>query len=942
MSKYLSFYVLCLLLCANSVWSQNRITINAKLNASAKTILVQEEVVFVNTTNDTLNQLYFNDWANSFSSKQSALAKRFAENYDRKFHLAKNEDRGSTTIKSISDSKFSFLDYHRLDDAIDIVRVQLRNPVYPGQEYKLNIFYDLKLPDARFTEYGALPNGDFNLRFWYLSPAVYDGKWEYYSNKNLNDLYTAPTNFDITFNLPQGYEVTTDLEKTALQSEKSGESAVKLTGNSRNSARIFLKKISNFETFKTEDLSLISNIYDNKVIAPSRAIIADRIVRYLNDKLGPYPFDKLLITEIDYKENPVYGLNQLPDFIRPFPDGFQYELKILKTSISNYVDNTLYVNPRTDRWVTDGIKIYLMMEYMDRYYPNLKAFGSLEKSWLASKFDASQLEFNDQYNLLYIHMARLNLDQALAKPYDSLIKFNKNIANKYKAGSGFHYLSKYLNSDLVDRSIADFYSSNKLKLTSSEDFRNLIENRSGKDLDWFFGDYVSTRKKIDYKIQNAHRKGDSLVVTLKNKRNSQMPISLYGLKGDSIVSQQWVDGFKNLKKVTIAADSADRVALNVKGIVPEYNRRNNYRKVNPFIGFNKPVQFKLFQDIENPAKNQVFFMPVFEYNLYDGLTIGAKMYNKTLLSKPFSYKIEPQYGLKSKAIIGGLGFTYTQNIEEGNLYAIRYGFSGNTFSYAPDAFYTKYTPFITFGFRTDDLRSDKSQYLTLRNVNVNRDKSNVITNDDPDYNVFNIRYSNNNPGVINAFNWETDFQLAKKFSKLSFTAKYRKVFLNNRQFDLRIFAGTFLYNDTRNDGDYFSFALDRPTDYMFDYNYYGRSESSGLFSQQLILAEGGFKSILDTPFANQWMFTANTSTTLWHFIHGYGDIGLLHNQGLNTKFAYDSGIRAVLVEDYFELFFPVYSSNGWEIAQPHYDQKIRFIVTLSFRTLFNLFTRKWY
>ncbi|MEH6408669.1 MAG: metalloprotease, partial [Leeuwenhoekiella sp.] len=262
--------------------------------------------------------------------------------------------------------------------------------------------------------------------------------------------------------------------------------------------------------------------------------------------------------------------------------------------------------------------------------------------------------------------------------------------------------------------------------------------------------------------------------------------------------------------------------------------------------------------------------------------------------------------------------------------------------YAPDAFYTKYTPFITLGFRTNDLRSDKRQFLTIRNINVNRDKSAVISNDDPDYNVFNVRYTNSSPGVINAFSWNTDFQLAKKFSKLSFTAKYRKVFLNNRQFDLRLFGGTFLYNDTRGDGDYFSFALDRPTDYLFDYNYYGRSESSGLFSQQLILAEGGFKSILDTPFANQWMVTANTSTTLWHFIHAYGDMGILHNQGGSTKFQYDSGIRAVFVEDYFELYFPVYSSKGWEIAQPDYDQKIRFIVTLSFQTLFNLFTRKWY
>jgi hypothetical protein len=52
-----------------------------------------------------------------------------------------------------------------------------------------------------------------------------------------------------------------------------------------------------------------------------------------------------------------------------------------------------------------------------------------------------------------------------------------------------------------------------------------------------------------------------------------------------------------------------------------------------------------------------------------------------------------------------------------------------------------------------------------------------------------------------------------------------------------------LYNSN---SDFFSFALDRPTDYLFDYGYYGDLKVV-VFSQQLILAEGGFKSKLNTP-----------------------------------------------------------------------------------------------
>jgi len=110
----------------------------------------------------------------------------------------------------------------------------------------------------------------------------------------------------------------------------------------------------------------------------------------------------------------------------------------------------------------------------------------------------------------------------------------------------------------------------------------------------------------------------------------------------------------------------------------------------------------------------------------------------------------------------------------------------------------------------------------------------------------------------------------------------------------------------------------------------------------LIIAEGGFKSQLETPFANQWITTLNASTTLWKYIQVYGDVGFVKNHFNDPKFVYDSGIKVSLVADYFELYFPIYSNLGWEIAQPNYDQKIRFIITISPKTLLGLFTRRWY
>ena len=129
---------------------------------------------------------------------------------------------------------------------------------------------------------------------------------------------------------------------------------------------------------------------------------------------------------------------------------------------------------------------------------------------------------------------------------------------------------------------------------------------------------------------------------------------------------------------------------------------------------------------------------------------------------------------------------------------------------------------------------------------------------------------------------------------------------------------------------------------MFDYNYYGRSEDDGLFSQQYIQAEGGFKSIFENRYADRWIATSNVSTTIWNWIFAYADLGFHKDMGESANFIHDSGIRLNLVEDYFELYLPIYSNNGWEVSDNHYDENIRFIVTLDFKTLLGLFKRKWY
>lgn len=945
MNLNLSSFLLCLFLCFLAT-SQNKLAIDATFDIENKSINIEQSIEYFNASNVALDTIYLTDWSHSYSAKNTPLAEWFADEFKNTFHFAKEEDRGFTIINSIKQNNIE-TSFNRLENKPDIIKVVLNKPLLPKEIYTLKLNYIVQIPNDKFTRYGITNKGDYNLRYWYITPSVFDGEWHYFSNKNLDDAFIPKSDISLKINYPNNFTLISELDEESTEnSNKNGTKSTVLKGNNRINSKLFLNKTNTYKTVETDFFTVESNIDQENLKPEEIAVITDKVAGFISNNLGDYPHKKVLLTKIDYKKSPIYGLNLLPDFVRPFSDTFQYELKILKTTLHNYLENTLLINPRKDQWVLDGIQTYYLIKYVEENYPDMKILGNLANIWGVRAFHASDLKFNDQYNFLYMHMARSNIDQPLDMAKDSLLKFNKNIANKYKAGVGLNYLDKYMDGNVMDVILTQFLKENKLKTTTANDFKTHIKEKTDKNIDWFFDDYVGSSKKIDFKIKKVKKTEDSLIITIKNKKDHLMPVSLFTVKNDSVLSKQWIEGFKGYKTITIVNNDADKLALNYDSTIPEMNLRNNWKSLGGFLSNNKPLQFRLFKDIEDPNYSQVFFMPEFAYNFYDGFSPGLKLYNKTLLSKNFLYRVSPKYGIKSKQLVGSASVSYVDRKEYSKNYYTKYGISGENFNYAPELSYTSYTPFIDFRFRDpNNLRDNRKSFLNFRYVNIDREvdpTGEFETDGEPKYSVFNARYGQSNPNLKNFTSWNTDLQLANNFGKLSATAEFRTLTQSNRQYNLRLFAGTFLYNQTFETTDFFSFALDRPTDYLFDYDYLGRSEEAGLLSQQLVVSEGGFKSQLEPAFANQWITTANGSTTIWRYIMAYGDLGLVKNHGTNPKFVYDSGIRLNLVEDYFELYLPIYSNLGWEIGQPNYDQSIRFIVTLSPKTLLKLFTRRWY
>ena len=914
----------------------NEISIKAKLDPKLQLIEIQQDIIYHNNSSSILDTIYLHNWANAYKNRKTPLSKRLIENYDKGLYFAKIQKRGYSKIKDINiDHQISI--WQELPQAVDIIKVELPNSLLPYQKTTISIHYTVKIPINDFTHYGFDEN-NYNLRYWYITPAVYDGKWNIMSNLDMDDLYIAPTNYTIDFEVPRGFTLHSDLDSKMQIIEN--RVFYNLHGINRTDIEISLKLLSNFDSYFTDSIEIVSNLKSKNLTIPLRTEVLNRQLNFISEFLGEYPYKKLLVNDITYRKNPVYGLNQLPKSLTPFSDVFEWDIKIFKALTKKYIDNTILVNKRTDYWLADGIQIYLMMEYISKYYPEIKATGDISKIWGFRYYSLAKLDFNGKYPFIYQFAARKNLDQSLITRADSLSNFNRKIVNKYKAGLGLRYLDAILNDSIVIESLQQFYNNNVSQLSKSSDFKEIITNKTDKNLDAFFIDYIQTKKKIDYTIKNVVKNKDSLQINIVNKSNMTAPVAIYGVKDKEILYKQWVSNIDSSKTVTIPRNNFDRISLNYEYLYPEVNLRNNWKKIDKKL-LNRPLKFSFFKDIEDPYYNQIFYNIYSEYNYYDGLILGPQLYNQAMFKKKWLFGITPAYAFKSHSLIGSFYFSYQYLPENSKVYRYSTGISGSKSHYDKNLFYKKLNPYFLIQFNRKSLRDVGGSSLLFKYNIVDKEiPTGEIENENDSYNIFYIRYGFSQPNIINDLRYFIDFQYNKNFSKISLDFRYRKLTDKNRQFDFRLFFGTFLFNKTTT--NFFNFALDRPSDYLFEYSYLGRSEDSGFFSQQIIISEGGFKSIFEKKHANQWLASTNISMSIWRWIEVYTDAGFIKNENENPFFRYDSGIRFNFIHNFLELYFPLQSSLGFEPTQPEYITKIRFVLTADPSRIYSFIKRGFY
>ena len=925
MKNFLNFFVLIILIFPINIFAQNinSYNINANLNSESKTLEINQIMKFKNTSDISLKEIILEDWSNSYVDNRTNLAKRISDEYSRSFSFAKKKQRGSTKIKTINSV---YIDsWRRSSNTSDIIEVHLNKSLKPGESIELEINYTVKLPDSKFTGYG-FDNDNFYLKNWLIVFSnISNSNWYSQSNLNLDDQSLQKSGYKLKISFDKDYYLFSNLIKNNTEVINNLKS-VSLSGSGIKDVRINLLIEENYKRFQNNKNEIETDIFKSSSLEDAE-IKVDRVNNFVKDYFNDHSNIKLLVPKIDYDSNPFYGLNQLPSFISPFSDEFLEEIIFLKSFVINYLNHIINLNKRESHWIYKGLEIFIINKYINDFYPNVKFLGRLSGISFLENYEVSKIDFNDLFLNYSEYVQRLNLHQTDDQSSEYLTRINQEIASPYHSGVGLIYVENLIGEKDFRNLIEKINNINTRK-----ELNSLFLNYNKADLSWFIDDYIGKRQSLDLKFKRFNKNE----LKVEEKNNISIPYSIGFLKNDSIIQK---NDFEDYNKIEVPNIDFDYIVINPIVSLPESNKSNNwvYNKSKSNL---KPLRIKLIGDLENPKYKALYLRPEVTYNLYDGISPGFNILNKGLKNKPFSYELFTQYASKEETLVGSLNFKYQINNEVKNNYSTVFNLFYTTNHFDENLRYQVFSPSIRVNFRDNkNLRSKIKKSFTLSLFNVNKDTYVQSNNSLDNYSIYNLGYYYSDIGIIRYLKSSINTEFSDNFGKINLVFDYRKLLKSNRQFQARVYLGKFFWNNDQFDN--FNYNLGRSSGYLFSQNYLGRSERTGLLSQQFIMAGGGFKSFFNDPTTNNFILTSNLNVGIWKWIEGYLDIGILKDSGEDSRYYYGTGLRLNLLPDFFELYFPISSSNGFELNDFRYNNKIRFIVSYNLESLSRLFSRRW-
>lgn len=906
------------------------------------------EIVYKNNAPYPLHYLYIHLWPNAYKNTQTAYARQAVENGDTRFWFSKPEDKGYIDRLDFKVNGRSVL--WLIDSShIDICKILLNEPLLPHGKIVLSTPFHVKIPKT-FSRLGH-EGQSYQITQWYPKPAVFDQQgWHPMPYLDQGEFYSEFGSYDVFITLPKNYVVGAT---GYLQNEEEHRWLDSLAAHTTTLDAYQLSRkryISSDRALKTLHYH-IDNAHDFAWFADKRYHVLKgevelpqskrkvttwaffthlnaswwkEAISYINGALtaysswiGEYPYEVCTAVQGVLRAG---GGMEYPTItvIGEVNSARALETVIVHEVGHNWFQGVLGNNERRYPWMDEGINSFYEQRYMQHKYPDDYLIGKFKR---LNRFLGIDFFKEGEYlKIAYQTVSAYRRSQPVGLSSEQFNKINYGVTVYGKGAWIMQYVQAYLGDSLFDASMQQYYRQWQFKHPKPEDLKKILEGVSGKQLDWFFYHLLQTTEEPHYQITTVKpsSRAEEYTVCIRNCNNILFPLSLEmtddGRKNTLLF---WSDGFTGDSCFTIRPNvMKPRFCIDCANVIPSIHRPAFYSK--------KCFRLKYLAAYDRPDRRELFFLPWAGWNNYDKTMLGMAFYNHTIPFKPFTFEVMPLYAFGTRTATGMGRMSYTFFIRHLKLHHVEISASGRRYGWQvfPRALmYNKLQPMLLFQFTPSNARSPVKRALRLRSIHVWQEtdfynmteKRNILQTQY--YYINEISFLCTNDYVLHPVSWSVHVQQGAAFVKLFGEVQADILYTARKGLFIRYFIGGFPWQnipsgnipDPRLRMNFSSGFGPFIKDYTLDELLLGRSDFSGFLSRQVVLRDGGFRTLTSLGQTNSWLTALNLSSSMPGKIplQPFLSLGAYGDANSSFNFAFEAGISVVIVKHLAELHLPL-------------------------------------
>jgi len=610
-----SIYIGCLLWASIAYGQQtyNRYHIEVTFDPKTHTLQGVSTVEYHNSSDQTLNSIYFLLLLNQFKKKNPFL---YEITVDGRYW--NGFDPSWTKIESVSTAEGNQLPYelergpllypfrsYSLDETV--LRVDLPRPLTPGSSVTVKIAFTTKashLSDLISSLRSGYKLGIYSwLWFWYpraiTAQELTDGR---YLTSGYSPSLLPTAWHEVLLTIPKTFHVAAASDHQEVIREEGAWKTVRIYSDVPTRSAGFVLS-QDFQTYLMKGDIPIEVYYrpGNERAARLLASYASEILDYYRQHFGRYIYRRLVIVE-----NPDWGYGNSGGDALVFMSRSHFdERDLLVPGAVNRVSEFglaheiahmwwffgVGLDANAEAWISEGFADYLAFSYFEEKYGEFEdnvyepqhrqLLGGLASGILKGNLRRLRTELTYLQNII-----RDRFDEALVKPIQNVEYLNALFFKTYmKSVLMLRALRGLLGREQMEAAVRTAYERHLHQIMTTEDFRAIIEEVSGRDFQQFFQQWFyqdTPAPFVDYAVAGfqSRRRADGRFETeiqLLRQGSGSMPVEVVAIteEGQKIL-HTWT-GEEVTYTLSIESTSPIRqVQVDPHELTPDVNRFDNF------------------------------------------------------------------------------------------------------------------------------------------------------------------------------------------------------------------------------------------------------------------------------------------------------------------------------------------------------------------------------